>query len=136
MRALPPAPYVYAEWKERTVAFDYHVEIDRHYYSVPHALVGHSVWARFTATTVEVFFRGERVTSHVRSYQRGAHTTLPEHMPKAHRAHAQWSPKQTTDPVGRVDRLEHRRDRRAPAALQAAPRTGLSRLPGTAGAGA
>src|SRR5688572_14881636 len=25
MRALPPAPYVYAEWKERTVAFDYHI---------------------------------------------------------------------------------------------------------------
>lgn len=93
MRALPPTPYVYAEWKERTVAFDYHIEIDRHYYSVPHALVGHSVWARFTAATVEVFFRSERVASHVRSYQRGAHTTLPEHMPKAHRAHAQWSPK-------------------------------------------
>lgn len=61
MRALPPAPYVYAEWKEHTVAFDYHIEIDRHYCSVPHALVGHSVWARFTATTVEVFFRSERV---------------------------------------------------------------------------
>jgi transposase len=93
MRALPAAAYVYAEWKERRVAFDYHVEIDRHYYSVPHALVGHSVWARFTATTVEVFFRGERLASHVRCYQRGAHSTLPEHMPKSHRAHAQWSPK-------------------------------------------
>ena len=93
MRALPPTPYVFAEWKERTVAFDYHVDVDRHYYSVPHALVGHTVWARFTATTVEVFFRSERVASHVRSYQRGAHTTLPEHMPKSHRAHAEWSPK-------------------------------------------
>ncbi len=39
------------------------------------------------------FFRSERVASHVRSYQRGAHTTLPEHMPKSHRAHAEWSPK-------------------------------------------
>jgi transposase len=93
MRPLPPAPYVYAEWKECTVAFDYHLDVDRHYYSVPHALVGHSVWTRFTATTVEVYFRGERVASHVRSYQRGAHTTLPEHMPKSHRAHAEWSPK-------------------------------------------
>jgi transposase len=93
MRALPVAPYVYAEWRERTVAFDYHVDVDRHYYSVPHALVGHGVWARFTATTVEVFYRGERVASHVRSYQRGAHTTCPEHMPKSHRAHAEWSPK-------------------------------------------
>ncbi|HVZ36652.1 MAG TPA: IS21 family transposase [Polyangiaceae bacterium] len=93
MRALPSTAYVYGEWKERTVAFDYHVDIERHYYSVPHALVGHSVWARFSANTVEVFFRNERVASHVRSYQRGAHTTLPEHMPKSHRAHAEWSPK-------------------------------------------
>jgi len=79
--------------KELTVAFDYHVDVDRHYYSVPHALVGHAVWARFSATTVEVFFRSERVAAHVRSYQRGAHTTLSEHMPKSHRAHAEWSPK-------------------------------------------
>jgi transposase len=93
MRALPAAPYVYAEWKECTVAFDYHIDIDRHYYSVPHALVGHSVWARYSAATVECFFRSARVASHVRSYQRGQHTTLPEHMPKAHRAHAEWTPK-------------------------------------------
>ena len=93
MRALPANPCVFAEWKERRVAFDYHIDIDRHYYSVPHALVGYTVWARFTAATVEVFFRGQRVATHVRSYQSGAHTTLPEHMPKAHRAHAEWSPK-------------------------------------------
>ncbi|TLZ39814.1 MAG: IS21 family transposase [Gammaproteobacteria bacterium] len=93
MRPLPASPYVYAEWKERTVAFDYHVDVDRHYYSVPHALVGHSVWARYTAATVEIFFRSARVATHIRSYQRGAHTTVPEHMPKSHRAHAEWSPK-------------------------------------------
>jgi len=93
MRALPVTPYVFAEWKEMIVAFDYHVDVDRHYYSVPHALVGHTAWARFSASTVEVFFRAERVATHVRSYQRGAHTTLPEHMPKSHRAHAEWTPK-------------------------------------------
>ena len=93
MRALPAAPYTYSEWRERRVAFDYHVDVEQHYYSVPHALVGHSVWARYTATTVEIFFRGQRVATHVRSYQRGGHTTLPEHMPKAHRAHAEWSPR-------------------------------------------
>lgn len=92
MRALPATAYEYAEWKQLTVAFDYHVDVDRHYYSVPHALVGHSVWVRFTVSAVEVFFRSERVATHVRSYQRGTHTTLPEHMPKSHRAHAEWSP--------------------------------------------
>lgn len=92
MRALPTTAYVYAEWKRVRAAFDYHVDIDRHYYSIPHPLVGQELWARFSAATVEVFHRSQRVASHVRSYQRGAHTTLAEHMPQAHRAHAQWTP--------------------------------------------
>lgn len=92
MRPLPATPYVYAEWKRVRAAFDYHVDVDRHYYSVPHALVGQELWVRFSASTVEVFHRSVRVASHMRSYQRGAHTTLPEHMPRAHRAHAEWTP--------------------------------------------
>jgi hypothetical protein len=73
---------VFAEWKELTVAFDYHVDIDRHYYSVPHALVGHSAWARFSAASVEVFFRGERVATHpsvnrLTSFWRQARARLP-----------------------------------------------------------
>jgi transposase len=92
MRPLPSTPYVYAEWKRVRAAFDYHVDVDRHYYSVPHALVGCELWARFSAATVEVFHRSVRVASHVRSYQRGVHTTLSEHMPQSHRAHAEWTP--------------------------------------------
>lgn len=92
MRPLPSTPYVYAEWKRVRAAFDYHVDVDHHYYSVPHALVGQEVWARFSAATVEVFHRSVRVASHVRSYQRGAHTTISEHMPRSHRAHAEWTP--------------------------------------------
>jgi transposase len=92
MRPLPPTPYVYAEWKRVRAAFDYHVDVDRHYYSVPHPLVGQELWARFSAATVEVFHRSVRVASHVRSYQRGVHTTLPQHMPRAHREHAEWTP--------------------------------------------
>jgi transposase len=92
MRPLPTTPYIYAEWKRVRAAFDYHVDVDRHYYSIPHALVGQELWARFSAATVEVFHRSQRVSSHVRSYQRGVHTTLSEHMPHAHRAHAEWTP--------------------------------------------
>lgn len=97
MRALPATPYVYAEWQAVRVAFDYHVGIDRHYYSVPHALVGHEVWARFSARIVEVLHRGVRVASHVRSCQCGGYTTDPAHMPASHRAHAEWTPKRLID---------------------------------------
>ena len=92
MRPLPSSAYVYAEWKRVRAAFDYHVDVDHHYYSVPHALVGQELWARFSAATVEVFHRSQRVATHVRSYQRGMHTTVSEHMPRSHRAHAEWTP--------------------------------------------
>lgn len=92
LRPLPPAPYVYATWKKVRVHIDYHVEVDGHYYSVPYALVKHQLEARLTERTVEVFHHGQRVASHVRSMLKGRHTTTPEHMPKAHREYAEWTP--------------------------------------------
>jgi transposase len=92
LRALPSDRFVFAEWKHARVNIDYHVEIDRHYYSVPHALVHEVVEARLTVRMVEVYLRGERVASHVRRYQRGGFTTVAEHMPKAHQKHLEWTP--------------------------------------------
>ena len=40
LRPLPTERYVFAQWKKVRVNIDYHVEVERHYYSVPHALVG------------------------------------------------------------------------------------------------
>jgi transposase len=92
MKPLPAQRYEYAEWVKAKVNVDYHVEADRHFYSVPHALVGQHVWARVTDSSVECLFKGTRVAAHVRSYQPGKHTTIPEHMPAAHRKHMQWTP--------------------------------------------
>jgi transposase len=76
------------------VNVDYHVEIDHHYYSVPHTLVPlrQPVDVRVSALTVEIFSRGQRVAAHSRSHARGQHTTDPAHMPKAHQQHREWSP--------------------------------------------
>lgn len=74
------------------MALDYHVEVERHYYSVPYALIGQRVDARLTAMALEVFVRGRRVAAHARSFIRGGHTTLAEHMPSSHRRHAEWTP--------------------------------------------
>ena len=92
LRPLPAVPYAFAEWKKARVHIDYHVEIDGHYYSVPYRLVKTELDVRFTARTVECFHQGQRVASHVRSPHRGQHTTVPEHMPIAHREHAEWTP--------------------------------------------
>jgi transposase len=92
LKPLPTEPYEYAEWKKVRVNIDYHVEVDRHYYSVPYQLVRCQLDARFTRSTVEILHKGRRVASHVRSYKQGGYTTLAEHMPTAHRQWAEWTP--------------------------------------------
>src|SRR3954451_5261111 len=92
LKALPTEPYRYAEWKRARVAPDYHVEIAGHFYSVPSRLIREVVEARVTDTTIEIFYRGTRVASHAFSPVRNRHTTIPEHMPSAHRRYAEWTP--------------------------------------------
>ena len=92
LKPLPATAYEYAEWKKARVSIDYHIEIDRHYYSVPHALVKRELDVRITQTTVECLHQGRRVASHARSLKRGAHSTVAEHMPRAHQKHLDWTP--------------------------------------------
>jgi transposase len=93
MRALPPDRYEFARWRlGLKVNIDYHVEWNRHYYSVPYQLVGSRVDVRATSGIVEVFCAGRRVASHVRDDTPGGYSTDPAHMPKSHRAHAEWTP--------------------------------------------
>lgn len=96
LRALPSTPYVFSQWKKVRVHIDYHVEFEGHYYSVPYRLARKQLMLRYTARTVELLYRGERVASHVRSAIKGRHTTTPEHMPEAHRAMGEWTPQRLT----------------------------------------
>ena len=92
LRPLPAEPYCFAEWKKARVNIDYHLEVDRHFYSVPFALVHRELDVRYTAMTVEVLHGGERVASHARSYKAGAFTTVEAHRPKSHQGHLEWTP--------------------------------------------
>src|SRR6266446_4159774 len=91
LKPLPVEPYVFAEWRARRVGIDYHVDIDRHYYSVPYRFARDAVEVRLTGRTVEVFARGERIAAHLRSSGNGKHTTVQEHMPSSHRRYADWT---------------------------------------------
>jgi len=92
LKPLPSDRYEMAQWKWCRVNIDYHVEIEHNYYSVPYQLVRERVEARFTTSTMEIYFKNQRVASHRRLYGRGRVSTRPEHMPASHRAHAQWTP--------------------------------------------
>ena len=89
---LPSQRYEIATFKTVKVHIDYHVEVERHRYSVPHALIGQTLEARVTTATVEILHRGQRVASHVRNGRAGGFTTVAAHMPAAHRAHMEWTP--------------------------------------------
>jgi transposase len=100
LKALPATPYEYAEWKQRRAGLDYHVEVAKHYYSVPHALAKEKLWARITDRTVEVFHKGKRVAAHLRAAGNRRHTTTPEHMPSSHRRHAGWTHERICNQAG------------------------------------
>jgi len=102
LKPLPVAPYVYAEWKKCRAGLDYHVAIDRHYYSVPYQLLKKELWARLTARTVEVFHVGQRVASHVRTSGNGQHSTQRDHMPAHHKFREDWTPQRIQARAARV----------------------------------
>jgi transposase len=92
LKPLPVQRYQFAEWRKLRVNIDYHVEVDRHFYSVPYQLAREQVEVSVSAKTVEVFFKSRRVASHRRRYLPGKFTTLTEHMPKSHQRYVQWTP--------------------------------------------
>lgn len=91
LRPLPPERYSFAAFKKVRVGCDYHVEYEGHFYSVPYQLVSTELDLRATAHTTEVFHKGRRVAVHVRAHGPG-HTTVTEHMPKAHQLLRGWTP--------------------------------------------
>jgi transposase len=102
LKPLPAERYQYGEWKTVRVNIDYHVDLDRHWYSVPYQLTQQQVEIRATATTVEIFHKGTRVASHARSHAATRHTTLHEHRPKAHQRHLEWTPSRIVEWSGKI----------------------------------
>jgi transposase len=92
LRPLPAERYEFGQWRTARVNVDYHIEFERHYYSVPYQLTGQQVEVRASTSTVEIFHRGVRVSSHPRSAVPHRASTLPDHRPKAHQRYLEWTP--------------------------------------------
>lgn len=92
MKALPQLRYEDEEWKKARVHPDYHIEVNKHWYSVPYQLIGKQLDVRITATVVECFFRNNRIASHPRDDRPAKHSTQREHMPKSHQKYLDWTP--------------------------------------------
>jgi len=92
LKPLPTERYRYADWTDAKIHIDYHFVFDDHYYSVPYQYIHHLVQIRATSKTVECFYQGKRIAAHARSHICYGFSTLKEHMPPAHLAHAEWTP--------------------------------------------
>ncbi len=84
-------PYVFIKPKA-TIHKDYHVQYNKHYYSVPYHLCGEKVEVWQTNFIIEIFHNHERIASHKIGIKKYGYTTLNEHMPKEHRFVKGWSP--------------------------------------------
>jgi transposase len=92
LQPLPTERYDLSHWAQARVNIDYHIAFDGNWYSVPYGLTGELVDVRTTPATVEIFHRGKRVSSHLRSRGRNQSVTHAEHRPKSHQAHLEWTP--------------------------------------------
>jgi transposase len=86
LRALPLQRYEFATWKKAKVHLDYHVEVERAYYSVPYHLIGKTVEVRLSAHALEIYHRQKLVAAHLRTSNKGTFTTLDAHRPARHSA--------------------------------------------------
>jgi len=93
LRPLPERPYEYAIWKKARVNIDYHVEFEKHFYSVPYELIHEEVRIRASERMIEIFHKSkpESVAIHTRSHAQGRYSTQPPHMPLKHQKAGEWN---------------------------------------------
>lgn len=102
LQPLPAERYDLSHWLPARVNIDYHVAFDGNWYSVPYTLTGEAVEVRSTPATVEIFHKGKRVASHLRSRERNKAVTQHEHRPRSHQAHLEWPPSRMIGWAGKV----------------------------------
>ncbi len=101
LRPLPTKPFQYGQWRKSRVNVDYHIEIDKRLYSVPHTLIRQQVDVRVSATLIEVYRNSQLVAAHPVGYKPGDCSTKVEHLPEKHQ--------------GYLDRTQNSLQRRATA---------------------
>ena len=103
LRKLPKIPYEYGYWKQATVQYNYHVSIEKMYYSVPYMYIHQKALVRVTDNTVEIYIDHQRICSHLRLKGRsGQYSTNPDHMPPNHKAASEWNGQRFINWAGKI----------------------------------
>jgi transposase len=93
LRPLPERPFEYATYKTVRVNIDYHIEFEKHFYSVPHTLIHEAVRVRASERMVEIYHPSQRepIAIHPRSSAPGRYSTQTVHMPDNHQKVGEWN---------------------------------------------
>lgn len=93
LQQLPQTRFKMTEWKTAKVQLNYHIQVERMYYSVPYEYVRESVDIRLTTDLIEVYFKEARIASHKRlKGEIGQFSTKIDHMPDHHRSYLEHNP--------------------------------------------
>ncbi len=91
LRPLPKESYEYGVWKVATVQYNYHISVDKMYYSVPYKYIKEKVDVRITRRFIEIYYDHQRIASHRKLYgHEGQYSTNEEHMPEKHQKYSEW----------------------------------------------
>lgn len=88
---LPASPYETAIWSKATIQPDYLIPVGNCKYSVPYEFIGKKIEVRTTEKTIEMFFHGQRIASHIRRAYSQEPIYVPEHMPANHRQYLAYN---------------------------------------------
>lgn len=92
LQPLPDSSYEYGRWLKAKVSYNYHIVVEKNYYSVPYTYLTKQVDVRISGNLVEIFYNGERIASHKRILEGiGKYTTLESHMPDNHKEYGKWN---------------------------------------------
>lgn len=87
--------YTQSQWRISKVQLDYHIQIDRMFYSVPYEYVNDEVEVRITDYLIEVYFNEHRIASHKKlEGDIGQRSTNIDHMPDNHQRYLNHTPKE------------------------------------------
>lgn len=89
---LPTNDYEVASWKTAIVQYNYHIQVEKNFYSVPSEYIKYKVDVRMTKNLLEVYYENNRICSHRRIPAGiGQYSTLEAHMPESHQAYLNWN---------------------------------------------
>ena len=88
---LPLGRFAFRQSYAPTINLDYHIEIEKRYYSVPWNYYGKKIQAYLSNETLSVFYGSERIAIHNELKKPYTYSTQPEHMPPQHRSYHDWS---------------------------------------------